>query len=188
MEQNTDTNGGIAGTDNGSEQQNGTVGTEAGIASAENGTGNADSAKRRNKTRTSGHEEQGELPAERIRKPREKTARVRQGGKNRLAVELDSASVKNLAEKLAGLHELADTILGTEKIGLMALKPAQAEQLSESICDIIKQYDFQADPKVMAWLNFLAVVGVVYGSKFTMFLGMKKLQAEIEKQNANTAS
>lgn len=156
--------------------------TESGTGESENREtkperSNGDSARRNKRT-----EEKSE--SERVRKPRIKRE-IKTAVKNPVFLNDPAEAAKKLSDKLAALHDLADLALGTASIKLLHLEPTQAEEMGRAIIDVVKQYDVNADPKTMAWLNLILVMGAVYGSKYSQFAALNKLKKAVE-QNGNT--
>ena len=128
------------------------------------------------------YESAGLEPAEpaikRARKPRTPDAAKRKKTASK-SVDLNDAARALVVKKVVGVHMLADTLLGVR--GLCAITPEQGKELTDAVFTVCEQYDLSASPKLIAWGNLVAVMGMIYAPKIMM---VKMMRAEMARRES----
>lgn len=81
---------------------------------------------------------------------------AKRGRPRKEKVELDRVAV---ARQIFGTHMMMGSMLGMPEF---FLSEKEADTLAEAVCDFAREYDFEPDPKVMAFVNLAAAAGIVY--------------------------
>lgn len=87
-------------------------------------------------------------------------------------VELDRDAV---ARQLLGSHMMVASMLGLPELIISA---EEAKQEAEAICEFSREYDFEPDPKMMASINLIATLGLIYVPR------AMKIAARVKKAKA----
>lgn len=64
----------------------------------------------------------------------------------------------------------------------MALDPVEAENLAKALAELERHYPTSIDPRVMAWINFAGVAGMIYGPRVFAFQMRKSNEREEKRQ------
>jgi len=72
-------------------------------------------------------------------------------------------SIIDLKVLLLSLHQMGAALCDIEEL---ALDQSEADAYADAIRELAKHYPTNVNPKILAWLNFGAVVGGIYGSRF----------------------
>lgn len=71
----------------------------------------------------------------------------------------------------------------TFKTPEVALDPAEADQLAKALADLEAQYPTQIDPRVMAWLNFAGVAGLIVAPRVFAYRMRAAQERQQRRQN-----
>lgn len=85
-------------------------------------------------------------------------------------------SLIDLSVLLLSLHQMGAALLDIEEL---ALDKTEAEAYADAVKELARQYPTNINPKVVAWLNFGAVVGGIYGTRFQAY----RMRLKKERQN-----
>lgn len=114
---------------------------------------------------------------EKIRKPRTKTAGRTPRTKG---VDLTKEGARQIASYICGIHAIADIACG--KTGILCIEESQAEELTNSVLQVMEQYKMKPNPKAVAWANLAGCIAVIYTPKVLAFRAMM-----VEKRKAETS-
>jgi hypothetical protein len=93
------------------------------------------------------------------------------------AVGLEGLSIKDL---LIGIHAFGASISGIEEL---EIDEAEGKKLGDAVEELSRIYGKTISPKTMAWTNFAAALGVVYGPRIMAY----RVRMEKEQAMGNTA-
>lgn len=87
----------------------------------------------------------------------------------RVGVKISRA---DLASKLSGAHQLAALATG---LPILQLDKAEADEYAGAILEVAKYHSITLDGKLFAWIQLLATVGTIYGTRILM---LRRMRAE----------
>jgi len=85
------------------------------------------------------------------------------GGSNQ---EETPDSIIDLATLLLSIHQLGAAIVDIKEL---ELDKTEAQQYADALKQLMAHYPRKFNPKAVAWLNFMVVVGGIYGTRFTAY-------------------
>lgn len=95
------------------------------------------------------------------------------GSKNKTGSAPGKAAVltpEKLAPKIEGAHAFAAAMLG---IPLIQILPDESVAIAEALCDVASHYELPVSGKTLAWVNLIAVLGMVYGIRVAQWPAYK---------------
>lgn len=103
-------------------------------------------------------------------KPGGKSAFAGGSGRKRTAKE-ETVLLGELSDQIAGAHEIIALVTGQP---VFKLSDDESKKLSQSIRNVLVHYDLTPNPAVMAWVQLLAVSGVIYGPRIMYLVALEK--------------
>ncbi len=64
----------------------------------------------------------------------------------------------------------------------MALDPTEGKQLAVAVAEVARHYPTTVDPKVMAWVNFAMVAGMIYGPRIWVIRERNRTNRVVRRQ------
>ncbi len=112
-----------------------------------------------------------------------KTVGAKQTKSKSTKLDLNKASLKNLSSQIVGVHKIAGILTGTGE--LCEITDDQAEAMTEAVTAVMAQHKIKPNPKAVAWVNLVSIMGVIYTPKILLYRDAKKMMRAKQMQQVN---
>lgn len=111
--------------------------------------------------------------------------RGRPAGSGKTTAASDTVGASEVADLLVGIHAMLASIT---KVNEFAIEPEEAQRLAKAGIRLGELYDYKASAKAIAWTNFTAAIGAVYGTRIMAAVAIYKMRNATPEQPRPNAS